>query len=233
MNEKEELINAEKIFHNPVAHEIMAIYRTLVPFGDVVDTTINEIISSFIRKKHELLLNKILSDHELICTVDVNDVEFIMNFKKTLDAVNRLSNNDKIDYLANLLKNGYMKNNRIHNDEFEEYLRLLTELSYREINYIFFLYDFENKNDITEEDYWYKFMNEFERKFHIPRFESYEIYKRISNTGIIFEELKLESSSVERKSTYEEYDKLIADTLDLKCFYTTDFFKRLVKLIRK
>lgn len=63
-------------------------------------------------------------------SADVNDIEFIMNFKRTLDAVNRLANNDKVVYFANLLKNGYMKENKISNDEYEENLRILGELSF-------------------------------------------------------------------------------------------------------
>ena len=105
-----------------------------------------------------IALDEILKNDIELCTVDVNDVEFIMNFKKTLDAVNRLSNNDKIKYFANLLRNGYMKKEKISNDEYEEFLRILNDLSYREINYIFFLYDFENKNDKENKNYWYNFM---------------------------------------------------------------------------
>ena len=101
---KKELINAEKKYNNITTKNLMAVFRTIVPFGDVIDTNINEIVSNFIKQKQEIFLNEILKNDIELCTVDVNDVEFIMNFKKTLDAVNRLSNNDKIKYFANLLK---------------------------------------------------------------------------------------------------------------------------------
>lgn len=230
---KKELINAEKKYNNITTKNLMAVFRTIVPFGDVIDTNINEIVSNFIKQKQEIFLNEILKNDIELCTVDVNDVEFIMNFKKTLDAVNRLSNNDKIKYFANLLKNGYMKKEKISNDEYEEMLRLLNDLSYREINYIFFLYNFENKNDKENKNYWYNFMLEFEKNFQINRYESFEIYKRIANTGIICEELKLESKTVTEKSNNEEYDELLTDTLDLKYFYTTDLLRNMILLISK
>lgn len=230
---KKELINAEKKYNNITTKNLMAVFRTIVPFGDVIDTNINEIVSNFIKQKQEIFLNEILKNDIELCTVDVNDVEFIMNFKKTLDAVNRLSNNDKIKYFANLLKNGYMKKEKISNDEYEEMLRLLNDLSYREINYIFFLYNFENKNDKENKNYWYNFMLEFEKNFQINRYESFEIYKRIANTGIICEELKLESKIVTEKSNNEEYNELLTDTLDLKYFYTTDLLRNMILLISK
>lgn len=233
MKSKKELINAEKKFNNLTTKNIMAVFRTIVPFGDVIDTNINEIVNNFIKQKQEIFLDEILKNDIELCTVDVNDVEFIMNFKKTLDAVNRLSNNDKIKYFANLLRNGYMKKEKISNDEYEEFLRVLNDLSYREINYIFFLYDFENKNDKENKNYWYNFMSEFEKNFQINRYESYEIYKRIANTGIICEELKLESKTVTEKSNNEEYNELLTDTLDLKYFYTTDLLKNMIVLISK
>lgn len=233
MKSKKELINVEKKFNNLATKNIMAVFRTIVPFGDVIDTNINEIVNNFIKQKQEIFLDEILKNDIELCTVDVNDVEFIMNFKKTLDAVNRLSNNDKIKYFANLLRNGYMKKEKISNDEYEEFLRILNDLSYREINYIFFLYDFENKNDKENKNYWYNFMSEFEKNFQINRYESYEIYKRIANTGIICEELKLESKTVTEKSNNEEYNELLTDTLDLKYFYTTDLLKNMIVLISK
>ncbi len=233
MKVKKELINAKKIYNSPITKNIMSVFRTIMPLGDVIDTNINEVVNNFIKQKQEIFLNEILKNDIELCTVDVNDVEFIMNFKKTLDAVNRLSNNDKIKYFANLLKNGYMKKEKISNDEYEEILRLLNNLSYREINYIFFLYDFENKNDKENKNYWYDFMSEFEKIFQINRYESYEIYKRIANTGIICEELKLESKTLTEKSNSEEYDELLSDTLDLKYFYTTDLLKNMIILISK
>ena len=99
MDKKNELIYSEKIFNNKIYKNIMAIYRAIIPFGDVVDTNINEIINDFMRRKHDEFLNEILTNRNIISTFDVEDVEFIMNFKKTLDAVNRLSNNDKVKYL--------------------------------------------------------------------------------------------------------------------------------------
>ena len=130
MGIKKEIILSEKIFNNPLTKNIIAIYNQVIPFGEVVTTNIEIMIDNFTKKKHQEFLETILSDNNLIVSADVNDIEFIMNFKRTIDAVNRLANNDKVVYFANLLKNGYMKENKISNDEYEENLRILGELSF-------------------------------------------------------------------------------------------------------
>ena len=79
------------------------------------------------------MLEIILSDSENITSDMVNNVEFIINFARLLEVVNRLASNDKIKYFANLLKNGYFTEDKIANDKFEEYLNLVNELSYREL----------------------------------------------------------------------------------------------------
>lgn len=151
MDKKDEIIYAEKIFDSKIYKNIMSVYRTIIPFGDLIDTNINEIVNDFMKKKHEEFLSEILKSN--LSMVDVKDVEFIMNFKKTLDAVNRLSKNDKVKYFANLLKNSYMNDIKILNDEYEEMLRILGNMSYRKINYLLFLYKFEQENDLTKDGY--------------------------------------------------------------------------------
>ena len=47
MKSKKELINVEKKFNNLATKNIMAVFRTIVPFGDVIDTNINEIVHKY------------------------------------------------------------------------------------------------------------------------------------------------------------------------------------------
>lgn len=63
----------------------------------------------------------------------VNDVEFIINYNKTLEAVLRLDTNNKVKFFENLIRNSYLSENRIESSEFEEYLYILNTMSYREI----------------------------------------------------------------------------------------------------
>lgn len=232
MKPEKELEIVEKSKNNVIIQNILSVIRTVTPFGDIIDTNINKIVDDFIEEKKNVFLDNILNDNELILTEDVNTVEFLMNFKKTLEAVYRLSNNDKINYFSNLLKNGYMKGRKIENDDYEEKLNILCELTNREINYIIFLYEYEKSNAEKQNNYWYNFMTKFEEEFKINKYEVYEIYKRISSKGLLHEELELESKEIEKGNSYEEYDHLRYGTLDLRFFATNTLIKELIELIK-
>lgn len=43
----------------------------------------------------------------------VNDVEFIINFARAKEAVQRLATTDKVEYFGNLIRNGYLQGNAL------------------------------------------------------------------------------------------------------------------------
>ena len=96
------------------------------------------------RKKEQELIEVILKDSNSITNEMVNDVEFIVNFAKTREAVRRLATNDKVKYFGNLVRNGYLAGNHIENSEFEEYLDILNTMSYREIQHVIDYFKFCN-----------------------------------------------------------------------------------------
>ena len=126
--------------NNPVVKStILSVLKSVPLFGELLDSTIDSCLTTFQEAKRQELIDLILSDVTITSDM-VNDIEFIFNFAKTIEAVNRLASNDKVKYFANLLKNGYFVSDKILNDIFDEYLRLLSMLSYREIEYLWFLY---------------------------------------------------------------------------------------------
>jgi len=76
----------------------------------------------------------------------VNDVEFLINFARTLDAVNRLTAGDKIKYFASLLINDYVLNKSPYrSDIFDECIDALNTLSNREIRLLLRYYYCEGR----------------------------------------------------------------------------------------
>ena len=128
-NVKMTIYNAEQledIKNNPVVKAtVLSLLKAVPVIGELLDGTIDTALTKFQENKRNELLDIILSDSENITTEMVNDVEFIMSFAKTLDAVNRLGSNDKVKYFANVLKNGYLSNERIADGEFEEYICII------------------------------------------------------------------------------------------------------------
>lgn len=53
-----------------------------------------------------------------------------------VEAIKRLASNDKVVFFGNLIRNGYLSGNHIGVNEFDEYLNILSTMSYREIQYL-------------------------------------------------------------------------------------------------
>ncbi len=154
-NIKFSLHNSEEITdvkHNPVVKVTMLSWLKLIPvLGELIDDTVDEVLLKFQKGKRNELLNIILSDSENITTDMVNDVEFIMSFRKTIEAIDRLASNDKVIYFGNLLKNGYLKKDKIQLDKFDEYFYAINSLSRRQLFLLALLYSYSTKDILCED----------------------------------------------------------------------------------
>ena len=110
--------------HNPVVSAFISSIKTVPYIGDLIDDSLEYTLTDFQSKKQQQLLEAINNAPAGIVTSEmVNDVEFIMSFAKTRNAVNKLLNGDKVKFYGNLLVNGYLsERDKISTDEFEEYL---------------------------------------------------------------------------------------------------------------
>ena len=117
----------------------------------------------------------------------VNDVEFIMSFLKTSNAINKLLNGDKVKFYGNLMVNGYWgEGDKISVDEFEEYLELINSFSYRELEYLSLFKKISDRyGGILANQNWEMFRIEFQSKF--PNRDVYSVFKRLQRTGFISE----------------------------------------------
>lgn len=174
---------------------IMPFIRAVPIIGDMISTTTDTIISSFQEKKQLELINCITENLEMITSDMVNDVEFILNFAKTVEAVKRLATNDKVEYFGNLLRNGYLCGEHIDNNDFEEYSNIINELSFREITYLTFFIKNQNKN--CGGTAWTEFKKIFQNEFSILPYEIYDIFTRLKRTGFIDEIYETDSADVD------------------------------------
>lgn len=179
---------------NPAVRSMINAIKATVPFiGDLIDESLCAAFEDNQKKKRKQLLDIILSDKQSITPDMVNDVEFIVNFTRVLEAVNRLARNEKIRYFANLIKNGYLVNkaSKISNDEFEEYFNEISRLSFRELEYLAFFWRFAVNHGGGIAAYnWKSFSEEFNEKYNgqDPR----SVYRKLIKTGLIYE-IKMET----------------------------------------
>lgn len=154
-NIKFSLYNSKEIAdvkHNPVVKAMLSCLKRIPVLGELIDDTLDEALLKFQESKRNELLDIILSDSEHITTDMVNDVEFIMSFRKTIEAIDRLASNDKVLYFGNLLKNGYLGKDKIQLDRFEEYFYAINSLSRRQLFLLALLYSYRKKNISCEDE---------------------------------------------------------------------------------
>lgn len=206
---KLELQNVDTVIdvkHNPVISAFIATMKTVPYIGDLIDDSLESVLSNFQGKKQQQLLEVISQVPVGTVTSDmVNDVEFIMSFAKTRNAVDKLLNGDKVKFYGNLLVNGYLnKEDKISADEFEEYLELINSLSYRELEYLSFFKEYSNKykGRLVYQN-WAEFSREFRNKF--PNRHVHSVFKRLQRTGFINEVMKTEAVEEDTPSLDIEY----------------------------
>lgn len=206
---KLELQNVDTVIdvkHNPVISAFISTIKTVPYIGDLIDDSLESVLSNFQGKKQQQLLEVISQVPVGTVTSDmVNDVEFIMSFAKTRNAVDKLLNGDKVKFYGNLLVNGYLnKEDKISADEFEEYLELINSLSYRELEYLSFFKKHSNKykGRLVYQN-WAEFSREFRNEF--PNRHVHSVFKRLQRTGFINEVMKTEAVEEDTPSLDIEY----------------------------
>lgn len=188
---------------NPVVESfLMPVIKSVPVIGDMIDSSMDKAIQDFQQKKEAELIDVILKDKNTITSEMVNDVEFIVNYNRTLEAVRRLATNDKVKFFGNLIRNGYLSGEHIACSEFEEYLDILNTLSYREIQCLvdYMLYcEEQKKNGRAQYSYnaWDYFSTDYAKKTKASESELWSIFTRIRRTGFIQEEFETESGDVD------------------------------------
>lgn len=179
------------IKNNPVVAAFITSVKPLFPFwGELADGVVNEVLTKNIIEKRKKLLDIILSDTEMITTDMSSDVECIISFKKTVEAVDRLVTNDKIVYFGNLFKNGYLNDDRIQAYKFEEYFNIIDALSYRQLDLLALLHTYSTKeiscDNEKEEDSkrWMLFKEDACKIFDITGDDLIAILKSAEKSGL-------------------------------------------------
>lgn len=148
MNEEFEILksslNATYEIKDIWDHPVVKFLLQSIPFiSSGIDLAIGKELEMRQKNKLEQLFEIVLKDNSITID-DLNDVDCIMEFAKTIEVVNRLIRNDKVKYFANLLKNS-IKDKERNIDDFEESLSKFSTLSVREIDLLYLLYKTENK----------------------------------------------------------------------------------------
>lgn len=204
----------DKAINNPISKGLKSCLCSLCQtpgigegIGEAIGVAIDLTLENFQKKKQEEFIN-IIRESNNITKEMITDIDFIMGFIKATEAVNRLSTNDKVIYIANLFKNTFCIEGEKNIDEYEEWLANLSSLSYREINILIMLYQ-SNKNKEKKE----MFYSNMEEKLGLDKENIIAILTSISRSGFCKEKV----------GTFLGYTG--------GEFYTTDYFERFLEKI--
>jgi len=233
---KVELKNANDfvdIKGNPVVDSVlMPVVKAIPVVGDMIDSSMNKALEDFQKKKEEQFIETVLKDQHSITSDMVNDVEFIVNYARTLEVVRRLATNDKVKYFGNLIRNGYLLGEHIQNSEFEECIDILNSMSYREIQYLIDYKKYCDEMNKGKKRYysnrWASFRSKYAKIYQISEKELWSVFVRLKRTGFVEEEYETESGDVDADD-----NTFNALTVDSNGFCIDDSFNRFYDMVLK
>ncbi len=112
-------------------------------------------------------------------------------FSRTLEAIDRLATNDKIEYFAKLLGKGYFLGDKINNNDFQEHYNSLNLLSYKQIKLLLLLREYEQlhpddsfKNKLQKANvFWNEFLTRASEMFELESDEIKDMLAMASLSG--------------------------------------------------
>jgi hypothetical protein len=163
----------------------------LIPGGSAIDVGV-----SYYTKRIEDDRRRTFFDELGNGTIDLNPEliqsdDFLHCVITTHNAAIRYRSEEKIKNCARLLKSALDENTFVDTDEYEEYLQILDELTYREFLMLVKLDDYEKnyphkqgEDDIQRsERYWEPYKNDLIEELNIPEQEIDSLMIRLTRTG--------------------------------------------------
>lgn len=165
---------------------LMALVLSIIPgLGPFIDKTVEQRFDSYQTKKRQIFIDTVLSNTDIITSDMVRNEACIINIAKVIEVIDKTAHADKVVFYGNLVRNGYFDAvEQISNDNFEEYLAILKDLSYREMIYLKEFAAAAKKKDGTLvgnelSSYFQKMIDIY------PKLNPQSILNRLKRTGFI------------------------------------------------
>ena len=137
------------IYKNPTVSGMrelaFALSKSIPVLGTVFDETVLGILENHQKAKQQQLLEAIIHNADLLSSQRVHAIPFLMEFARTQQAVLRLANEKKVQFICNLFVNYFVKEEHEDVDEYDEFLLHLEQLSYRELDLLVHLYEYQRE----------------------------------------------------------------------------------------
>lgn len=205
----------DNVIKTPVYSVLIEMIKLIPVIGGLTDEIVKNRVSEYQKQKRKALVEYINNDKQIRYSDDVNDVEFLINFAKTLEAVDRISSSEKIRYFANLIKESYLKTEKTNVHYYDEFLDTLNGLSYREIDLLCEVYRYEISLTSPDEFIWKNLYENITVNVSFDTEEIKSIFMRLQGKGLMYAEneinyLTTAESPPEKKGTTKYSRKFIS-----------------------
>lgn len=165
----------------------------LIPLGigGAGDVLFMDYVERMRKRRAKVFFDELDSGEIVLSESVIRSEEFLHRFFIATRVALNAQRDEKIRNFAKLLKSSVNSESNLDNDEFEEYVSILDELSYREWLALLILDEFsytersEEQNDLQwSNDFWIDFKDRVSDELKIDHDEVVSFLNRISRTGL-------------------------------------------------
>ncbi|WNS75198.1 hypothetical protein RRV45_20355 [Bacillus sp. DTU_2020_1000418_1_SI_GHA_SEK_038] len=198
--DKNELSIPDKIIKNSIQDDLLKKYSKntvirgliqAVPYGAVVDNLLTVSYNNILLDRAKIFYDE-LGMGRIELTPDlIKNEDFLHSYFSTYKAALFTKQREKIRFFARLLKNGMYSRIISKADEYDDYLKILDDLTNRELTILYLLDTYESRNEIKENEnelqradsFWNEFEKETSQVLNISPAELKGFLTRIERTG--------------------------------------------------
>ena len=164
----------------------------LVPYGlgSAIDVVIMQTYANMRKERMSKFFDELSKDNIVVDETLLKSHDFLHCYLLTIQLALNTRREEKIRMFARYLKNSLHEPRPSSIDEYEDYLQILDDLSYREMQALSLLDEFSDRpresdnNDLTwTESFWNEFEEKMVAQLSIPRTELASFMNRIARTG--------------------------------------------------
>ena len=172
---------------NPVIRGLVQLF----PYGSAIEGALLTTIQNIRHDRLKTFFDELAGGNIEITPELIESEDFLHAYYATVKATLNTRRREKIKMFANLLKTSFHLGLLQDIDEYEEFLRLLDEMSFRELSVLLKLYKYENRrtepaleSDRERADsYWDDFVAELVQELGIKDNEVSYYLQRLERTG--------------------------------------------------
>ena len=164
----------------------------LVPYGlgSAIDVVIMQTYANMKKERMSKFFDELSKDNVVVDEALLESHDFLHCYLLTIQLALNTRREEKIRMFARYLKNSLHQPRPSSIDEYEDYLQILDDLSYREMQALSMLDEFSDRprepdnNDLNwTESFWNEFEEKMVEQLSIPRTELASFMNRIARTG--------------------------------------------------